>query len=88
MSLLLVSSYVLLKYTFDNDRSLFISRGLYLHTTLRVSTKDTFLAVGTFLVLVEIFYQITAWSLHPNRLHLSNCGRGTLDTIGTSVLVY
>ena len=40
------------------------------------------------LVLVEIFYQITAWSLHPNRLHLSNCGRGTLNTIGTSVLVY
>ena len=40
------------------------------------------------LVLVEIFYQITAWSLHPNRLHLSNCGRATLDTIGTSVLVY
>ena len=40
------------------------------------------------LVLVEIFYQITAWSLHPNRLHLFNCGRATLDTIGTSVLVY
>ena len=40
------------------------------------------------LVLVEIFYQITAWSLHPNRLPLSNCGRATLDTIGISVLVY